>query len=154
MALVQSDNQSLHPSVEAAATPSQGRPGASVPSYHYRRERQGDLHAHAAFRAACGGGLTSYGGRGGAVEKSTLRCQGKGGKDRVVYLSKDARAALEAYLATRFSKAKRVFLVQKGPLSGTPLSVRGIQKRIEYYARESTVKVSCHRFVTPWQRSS
>jgi len=71
--------------------------------------------------------------------------QGKGGKDRVVYVSKDARAALEAYLTTRASKARRVFLVQKGPLTGTPLSVRGIQKRIEYYARESKVNVSCHR---------
>jgi len=70
--------------------------------------------------------------------------QGKGGKDRGVYLSKDARSALETYLATRASKARRVFLVQKGPLTGTPLSVRGIQKRIEYYARESKVKVFCH----------
>ncbi len=26
-----------------------------------------------------------------------------------------------------------------------PLSVRGIQKRIEYYARESGLNVSCHR---------
>jgi site-specific recombinase XerD len=82
-----------------------------------------------------------------AVELTRNRlfvAQGKGGKDRVVYLSKDARAALEAYLATRGSKSRRVFLVQKGPLTGTPLSVRGIQKRIEYYARESKVKVSCH----------
>jgi site-specific recombinase XerD len=82
-----------------------------------------------------------------AVELTRNRifvAQGKGGKDRVVYVSKDARAALEAYLATRGSKSRRVFLVQKGPWSGTPLSVRGIQKRIEYYARESKVKVSCH----------
>ena len=82
-----------------------------------------------------------------AVELSRNRlfvALGKGGKDRVVYLSKDARAALEAYLATRGSKSRRIFLVQKGPLTGTPLSVRGIQKRIEYYARESKVKVSCH----------
>ena len=70
--------------------------------------------------------------------------QGKGGKDRVVYVSKDARAALETYLAIRASKARRVFLVQKGPMTGSPLSVRGIQKRIEYYARESKVRVSCH----------
>jgi site-specific recombinase XerD len=69
---------------------------------------------------------------------------GKGGKDRVVYLSNDARSALEAYLKIRSSKARRIFLVQKGPLTGTPLSVRGIQKRIEYYARESKIKVSCH----------
>lgn len=69
---------------------------------------------------------------------------GKGRKDRVVYLSKDARSALDAYLTRRSSKAKHMFLVQKGPLTGTPISVRGIQKRIEYYARESKVKVSCH----------
>ncbi len=82
-----------------------------------------------------------------AVELSRSRlfvAQGKGGKDRVVYLSNDARAALETYLARRGSKARRIFLVQKGPLTGKPLSVRGIQKRIEYYARESKVTVSCH----------
>lgn len=69
---------------------------------------------------------------------------GKGKKDRVVYLSNDARSALEACLKVRSSKVRRIFLVQKGPLTGTPLSVRGIQKRIEYYARESRIKVSCH----------
>ena len=82
-----------------------------------------------------------------AVELSRNRLfviSGKGGKDRVVYLSNDARSALEAYLKVRSSKARRIFLVQKGPLTGTPLSVRGIQKRIEYYARESKIKVSCH----------
>jgi site-specific recombinase XerD len=70
---------------------------------------------------------------------------GKGGKDRVVYMSEDARSALWAYLAKRSSKANGLFLVQKGPMRGKPLSVRGIQKRIEYYARESELKVSCHR---------
>ena len=70
---------------------------------------------------------------------------GKGRKDRVVYLSKDARFALDTYLTRRSSKAKHMFLVQKGPLTGTPISVRGIQKRIEYYARESKIRVSCHQ---------
>ncbi len=70
---------------------------------------------------------------------------GKGAKDRVVYMSEDARSALWAYLAKRFSKARGLFLVQKGPMRGKPLSVRGIQKRIEYYARESGLNVSCHR---------
>lgn len=69
---------------------------------------------------------------------------GKGKKDRVVYLSNDAKASLEAYLKARPSKARRIFLVQKGPFTGSSLSVRGIQKRIEYYARESRIKVSCH----------
>jgi site-specific recombinase XerD len=71
--------------------------------------------------------------------------KGKGGKDRVVYMSEDARTALSAYLEKRSSKAKGLFLVQKGPMRGTPLSVRGIQKRIEYYARKSELDVSCHR---------
>jgi site-specific recombinase XerD len=71
--------------------------------------------------------------------------KGKGGKDRVVYMSEDARTALSAYLEKRSSKAKGLFLVQKGPMRGTPLSARGIQKRIEYYARKSELNVSCHR---------
>ena len=70
---------------------------------------------------------------------------GKGAKDRVVYMSEDARSALLAYLKKRSSKARGLFLVQKGPMRGKPLSVRGIQKRIEYYARKSRLNVSCHR---------
>ncbi len=70
---------------------------------------------------------------------------GKGAKDRVVYMSEDAHSALLAYLEKRSSKAKALFLVQKGPMRGKPLSVRGIQKRIEYYARKSSLDVSCHR---------
>jgi site-specific recombinase XerD len=70
---------------------------------------------------------------------------GKGAKDRVVYMSEDAHSALLAYLEKRSSKARGLFLVQKGPMRGKPLSVRGIQKRIEYYARKSSLDVSCHR---------
>ena len=70
---------------------------------------------------------------------------GKGAKDRVVYMSEDARSALWAYLEKRSSKARALFLVQKGPMKGKPLSVRGIQKRIESYARKSDLNVSCHR---------
>jgi len=70
---------------------------------------------------------------------------GKGSKDRVVYLSEDALSALETYMQKRkFSKEKKVFLVRKGPLKGKPISVRGIQKRIEYYAQKTGIQVSCH----------
>ena len=82
-----------------------------------------------------------------AVELAKSRlfiASGKGRKDRVVYLSEDARCALDAYLKKRSSKVRGVFLVQKGPMTGKPLSVRGIQKRIEYYAQQSGVAVSCH----------
>ena len=70
---------------------------------------------------------------------------GKGGKDRVVYLSEDAQSALQVYMKKRSSKVKGLFLVQKGPMTGEPISVRGIQKRIEYYARKSRLNVSCHQ---------
>jgi site-specific recombinase XerD len=69
---------------------------------------------------------------------------GKGAKDRMVYLSDDACAALVAYLEKRSSKTRALFVVEKGPMKGQPISVRGIQKRIEYYARKSGVTVSCH----------
>ena len=63
---------------------------------------------------------------------------GKGAKGRVVYMSNDSFDALLRYLALRpSSKSKRIFLVEKGTYKGKPLSVRGIQKRIEYYARKS-----------------
>ena len=72
--------------------------------------------------------------------------QGKGGKGRVVYISDDAHDALVAYLKIRsHHRVKKVFLVEKGTYKGQPISVRGIQKRIEYYAKKAGLKVSCHR---------
>jgi site-specific recombinase XerD len=72
--------------------------------------------------------------------------QGKGGKGRVVYISDDAHNALVAYLKIRSHyRVKKVFLVEKGNYKGQPISVRGIQKRIEYYAKKTGLKVSCHR---------
>ena len=72
--------------------------------------------------------------------------QGKGGKDRVVYISSDALDALKCYMKVRSSnRLKRVFLVEKGTYKGQAISVRGIQKRIEYYAKKTRINVSCHR---------
>ena len=71
---------------------------------------------------------------------------GKGSKDRVVYLSGDALEALSAYLKKRpSSRVSKVFLVEKGNYKGKPLSMRGIQKRMEYYANKAGLKVSCHQ---------
>ncbi|MFH2119336.1 MAG: tyrosine-type recombinase/integrase [Pseudomonadota bacterium] len=70
---------------------------------------------------------------------------GKGAKDRIVYISNDALAALLEYLRVRpTNKVKKVFLVEKGPLTEQPISIRGIQKRMEYYARKTDLKISCH----------
>jgi site-specific recombinase XerD len=85
----------------------------------------------------------------GAIDLKQRRIMvlnGKGGKDRVVYMSEDAANGLDAYLKLRrHSRMKKVFLVEKGDYKGKPISVRGIQKRIEYYAKKSGITVCCHR---------
>lgn len=85
----------------------------------------------------------------GAIDLKRRRImvhQGKGGKDRVVYISQDALDALATYLKVRSRyRSKSVFLVKKGTYKGQAISERGIQKRIEYYAKQSRVSVSCHR---------
>jgi site-specific recombinase XerD len=71
--------------------------------------------------------------------------KGKGSKGRVVYVSNDAHQALVAYLKARpTSRSRNLFLVEKGTMRARPLSVRGIQKRMESYARRAGLKVSCH----------
>jgi len=78
--------------------------------------------------------------------RTLLVCNAKGGKERIVYLSDDAREALSAYLEQRASsRAKKLFLVEKGTCEGQPISVRGIQKRMEYYARKAGLTASCHQ---------
>jgi integrase len=63
-----------------------------------------------------------------------------------VYLSDDAYEALAQYLRVRpASRIKEVFLVDKGRCRGKAISVRGIQKRLEYCARQARLKVSCHQ---------
>ena len=85
----------------------------------------------------------------GAIDLKHCRLMvlnGKGGKDRVVYISDDAADALDAYLKQRrHCRMKKVFLVEKGDYKGKPISVRGIQKRIEYYAKKAAISVCCHR---------
>ncbi len=70
--------------------------------------------------------------------------QGKGRKDRRVYLSADAMASLKACVAIRppAVPTERVFWNQKRPLA--PLSIKAIQKKIERYAKSAGIKASCH----------
>ncbi|MBN2569544.1 MAG: tyrosine-type recombinase/integrase [Deltaproteobacteria bacterium] len=80
------------------------------------------------------------------LKRRTLLIQdGKGAKDRIVYISNDALYALLEYLRVKSAnKVKKVFLVEKGPLTGQSISIRGIQKRMEYYARRTNLRISCH----------
>ncbi len=78
--------------------------------------------------------------------KSIFVLNGKFRKDRVVYMSDDTIDSLQAYMKIRpSSKTQKLFLVQKGFHKGKSLSIRGIQKRIENYAKETGLLVSCHR---------
>ena len=81
------------------------------------------------------------------VKRRTVLIEdGKGAKDRVVYMSNDVLQALAAYVRVRpASRAKKIFLSEKGPCKGQPISIRGIQRRMEYYARKAKIRVSCHR---------
>ena len=71
---------------------------------------------------------------------------GKGAKDRIAYISNDAAVALAEYLRKRpITGEEHIFLAEKGRCKGKPISVRAIQKRVEFYAGKSRVPVSCHR---------
>ncbi len=71
---------------------------------------------------------------------------GKGARDRIVYISNDAASALARYLRKRpRTDEKQIFLAEKGRCRGKPISVRAVQKRVEHYALESGVSVTCHR---------
>jgi site-specific recombinase XerD len=78
--------------------------------------------------------------------KSILVLKGKFRKDRIVYMSDDTIDALQAYIKVRPpSRSRKVFLVQRGLYRGKPISIRSIQKRMEYYAMKTGLTVSCHR---------
>jgi len=71
---------------------------------------------------------------------------GKGAKDRVVCFSPDTYHALSKYIENRpVCRAKKLFLVERGCYKNKPISIRGVQKRMEAYAREAGLNASCHR---------
>jgi len=70
---------------------------------------------------------------------------GKGAKDRAVCFSADTYRALSKYIENRpICRAKKLFLVERGRYKNKPLSVRGVQKRMEAYARAAGLDASCH----------
>jgi site-specific recombinase XerD len=77
-------------------------------------------------------------------QQALLIEQGKGRKDRRVYLSADAVASLHVCLQQRPSDVPGdlVFWNQKRP--SRPLSVKAIQKKIQRYATAAGITASCH----------
>ncbi len=72
-----------------------------------------------------------------------LWLHGKGGTQRVVYLSSQPLAALKAWLAIRPTvEVQAVFLTR----FGTRFTVTGIQLRLAEYCREAGVWITCHQF--------
>jgi site-specific recombinase XerD len=77
-------------------------------------------------------------------QKALLVRQGKGRKDRRVYLSTDAIEGLRECLAIRpaFVVGEQFFWNQKR--KNQPLSIKAIQKKMERYAKAGEVSASCH----------
>ena len=80
-------------------------------------------------------------------EKRVFIREGKGRKDRVVCLSEETMKALREYMLARDAapEEEALFIVEEKRYKGRRLSVRGIQKRMEHYAKKSGVKACCHR---------
>jgi site-specific recombinase XerD len=78
-------------------------------------------------------------------EQHALRVeQGKGRKDRVVYLSADVLAELKACLALRPDAVPNDLFFWNQKRTHRALSAKGIQKKMERYARAAGIKASCH----------
>jgi site-specific recombinase XerD len=77
-------------------------------------------------------------------QQALLIEQGKGRKDRRVYLSADAAASMHVCLQHRPGDVPGdlVFWNQKRP--NRPLSVKAIQKKIQRYANAAGITASCH----------
>ena len=77
-------------------------------------------------------------------QKSLLVEQGKGRKDRWVYLSTDALTSLQQCLRLRPITATNDYFFWNQKRTRSPLTVKAIQKKIERYAKAAGIKASCH----------
>ena len=72
-----------------------------------------------------------------------LWLNGKGGKERVAYLSTQAMAALEAWLSVRPQGNEQAVFVNR---FGKRLTVTGIQLQLAAYCQQAGIWVTCHQF--------
>jgi site-specific recombinase XerD len=77
-------------------------------------------------------------------QQALLVRQGKGRKDRRVYLSPDAVSSLQGCLAQRPSSVPGDYFFWNQKRKNRPLSIKAIQKKMERYAAAAGVKASCH----------
>jgi site-specific recombinase XerD len=70
--------------------------------------------------------------------------QGKGRKDRRVYMSPDAEASLHACLAQHPGERAKGYVFWNRKRQGQLLSVKAIQKKMERYAKAAGITASCH----------
>src|SRR5258708_21411522 len=76
-----------------------------------------------------------------------LRVQGKGQKERVVWLISSLWETLQAWLAVRPAVSTDYLFLNR---HGQPISVAGIQFRLKQYCHAANVQVSCHRLRQPF----
>jgi site-specific recombinase XerD len=77
-------------------------------------------------------------------QKALFVEQGKGRKDRWVYLSADAVESLSECLRLRPMSAPGGYFFWNQKRQNKPLGVKAIQKKMERYAHSAGVKASCH----------
>jgi site-specific recombinase XerD len=70
--------------------------------------------------------------------------QGKGRKDRRVYMSPDAVASLHQCLAQHPGEQAHGFVFWNRKRQAQPLSVKAIQKKMERYTKAAGITASCH----------
>ena len=78
-------------------------------------------------------------------EQQALRVvQGKGRKDRRVYMSPDAVASVQQCLAQHPGACAQGYVFWNRKRPAQPLSVKAIQKKMERYAKAAGITASCH----------
>ena len=78
------------------------------------------------------------------TERALIVRQGKGRKDRRVYLSNDILSSLEQLLNLRPRAVPEDALFWNQKRIYQSLSIKAIQKKMERYAKSAGIKVSCH----------
>lgn len=78
------------------------------------------------------------------TERALIIREGKGRKDRRVYLSNDIVSSLEQLLNLRPRAIPEAVVFWNQKRLWQPLSIKAIQKKMERYAKSAGIKASCH----------